>query len=239
MRPGQIVPIWLQNLFAGRLCTPREIVAASRAEVPDAAQAADRFFDIPDDGPGFQAPARLKAPGHFLTTSWLRQSERADWAFADPRLMYWSACFVEAARKKGIPLYVHTALRGREEQERVNKAGHSKAGYPRSAHNIGEAVDVVHGVFHWDMTPQEWAYLHVFGSLVLDRVNAQLPKADKLALTWGGNFKSLYDPAHWEIADYRTRLRALPSAPAIHKTPTAIIKQWPGPHGWPLLRPDI
>lgn len=223
MKPGQVLNKWWQDYVAGRLTTPQDLFRASREEIPDPAQAHDRLLETPADD-RWEAPERLKAPGWLHSTNYVRQSERADWNHADPRLMRWAALVVELARKREIPLYVHCCLRDEAEQNRLAAAGNSKVRYPNSAHNIAEAVDIVHGVFHWDMTPQEWRLIHVLGLLALDRINATLPKARKLALTWGGNW-SFYDPAHWEISDYRSRVRRLPAGPPVRYTPRAILER--------------
>lgn len=226
MKAGQVLTGWWQRYVLGGLKTPQDIYRVAHAENPDPAQASDRFFSTPDDGLLFDAPKRLQAPSQFLKEGYLAQSERADWRDCDPRLIRWAALFVEYARKRGIPLYVHCALRPEAEQAKLKAAGRSKASYPRSAHNIGEAVDIVHSVFHWDMTPQEWLFLRTLGELALNRVNSTLKAADKLSLTWGGTFKGLYDPAHWEITDFRSRIRRLPTASPIHMTPRAILARF-------------
>lgn len=213
-----------QEYLAGRLRTPRAIRSAFLAEALGPSDTYDRFFDLPDDTGLIEALARLRAPVHFHSDSYLRQQERADWAQVDPRLMFWSAHLCEALRRRHIPLYVHTALRDRAEQDRVVSAGHSKARYPSSAHNIGEAVDIVHGVHHWDLTLAEWAALEVLGRLSLDKVNAYLPAKRKLRLAWGGTFKGLYDPAHWEIEDFRSRRRPLPALAPVYRSPRMILK---------------
>lgn len=218
--------LWWQKYVAGSLKTPQAIYREAVNELPSPAVASDRFFDLPEDGPTWDAPERLKSPQWFRTSGHMSQQERADWSHVDPRIRTWAAMVILAAAKRDIPLYVHTALRDEAEQTRVLKAGHSKAKYPRSAHNIGEAVDIVHGIFHWDMSVKEWALVHALGRLCLDRFNAQLPKAEKLELTWGGNFKTLYDPAHWEVSDYRSRIRELPPVEPLHLTPAAIRKLW-------------
>lgn len=225
MKPGQVLQQWFQDLMAGRLRTPQAIMAAVRAETRDPALqgVADRFFNEPQDGFLWEAPRRLSAPNFILTEAHIRQGERADWQHCDRRLMRWAAVFVELARKRGIPLYVHCAFRTEAEQAKVNAQGNSKAAYPRSPHNIGEAVDVVHGVYHWTMTQQEWALLHVLGRRALDLVNRDLKKVDQLQLVWGGDFKSLYDPAHWEVADYRARIKRFPVGPPVHMMPRKIL----------------
>lgn len=236
MKPGQVLTGWWQQTVLGRLLTPQAVYRTALAENIGNTTAADRFIGgPPDDTTQWLAPERLKVgPAFFTGDGYLRQSHRADWQHADPRLMRWAALYVEYARKRGVPLYVHCALRTEAEQAAVNAQGNSKAAYPRSAHNIGEAVDVVHSVYHWDMTAQEWAYLHVLGLNALHRINATLknpgPKVPlhqtKLHLTWGGHFKTLYDPAHWEVADYRNRIQRLPVGPPVRYTPRAILARF-------------
>ena len=223
MKPGQVLTRWWQKLVAGGLLTPQDLYHEARQENPDPA-VWERFFQLPDDE-GWKAPERLKAPMWFSTNAYLLQGGKADWQFCDHRLMRWAAIFVELARRRGIPLYVHTAFRGMVEQQKAFDAGRSKATPGRSAHGIGEAVDIVHGALQWQLTPQEWQLLHVLGLRALDRLNATLRKEDKLHLTWGGSFKALYDPAHWEISDYRSRLRVLNEGPPVRVMPRAILRQ--------------
>jgi hypothetical protein len=224
VRAGQVLREWWQKYVGGELRSPSAIVQAARAENPDFARASDRFFGVPDDdGKGFDTPTRLVAPSIFWAAGYLDNAMRADWAQVDPRLMRWAALFQEYARKRGVPLYVHSALRDEATQNALAASGRSKAVYPLSPHNIGEAVDIVHGVFHWDLTPAEWKWLHVIGRLALDRVNSTLKRDDKLQLVWGGTFETLYDPAHWEIKDFRQRRRKLAPSTPVHMMPRAIL----------------
>lgn len=223
MTPGQSVRRWWQLYVLGRLTTPQDLYQAALAESPDDALSSDRFFGVPPDVDLWDAPRRLSAPSQFTSKRYLLQGDRADWQHCDPRLMRWAALFVEYARKRGIPLFVHSAFRTKAEQAALVARGVSRAAYPRSPHNLGEAVDIVHSVFAWDMSPQEWALLHVLGLLALDRINAMLPKDRKLNLTWGGSFKGLYDPAHWEITDFRLRIREVSPLAPLRLTPRAIL----------------
>jgi len=223
MKPGQVVARWWQWLVQGRLRSPQDLVAAAQAEFHDGSRAEDAFFERQVDGFDWSAPERLKAPGFMTSTSFLRQWDKADWQYVDGRLMRFSALLIEAARKRGIPLYVHGAFRTQAEQEAAFKAGNSKVRWPNGAHCIGEAVDIVHGVLHWDMTRQEWDMIHQLGLRVLDRMNAGVRKDDRLHLTWGGDWR-FYDPAHWEISDYRSRTRPIQAGPPIRRTPRAILR---------------
>lgn len=215
-------PKWWQDYLAGRLTTPQQIYAASVAEYNGPASEGRFFGDTLDPGT-WDAPQSLKAPSHFKTASWLKQCERADWAHTDPRLSVWAAMVVHMALRRHIPLYIHCALRDEATQKAVAKAGNSKVSYPNSAHNIGEAVDIVHGTLHWDMAQQEWKLIGVLGRLALERLNAALKKEHKLRLTWGGDWR-FYDPAHWEITDYRARTAHKPRVTPIRRTPYSILK---------------
>lgn len=226
MIPGQKISVWWQRFVSGLIKTPQDLIREQRAEIAGPADKEHRFLVTPEHGEVFDSPERLRAPAHMLTDSFLRQHDRADWLHTDLRLMVWAAKFIELARKREIPLYVHCALRSEEEQRKVHSAGNSKALYPRSAHNIGEAVDIVHGTLHWQMTKEEWKFLYTLGQRALDVINAELPADRKLQLVWGGHFKSLYDPAHWEIQDYRTRIRRLPVGLPVRYTPRGILARF-------------
>lgn len=218
------IKLWFQQYLAGRLRTPQALYAAAQYDEPDRAKGSDRFFDVPVDGAKWEALERLRAPGFMRTNAFLAQWDLVDWQHVDPRLMMWAAMLIEQARLWGIPLYVHSAFRTEAEQADMILRKVSRTPYPRSAHNIGEAVDIVHGVFHWNMSPREWQALHVLGLRCLDRLNAGVKAADRLQLTWGGHFTSLYDPAHWEIADYRMRIKRLPVGPPVRRTPRDILR---------------
>jgi hypothetical protein len=222
---------WFQDFLAGRLRTPQAIISAAKREM--FAMPETRSFpevNIPADTQHFSAPERLRVGKHYFTDeTYLRQMHRADWQHTDPRLMRWAAMVVQDARKAGVPLYIHSAFRTKAQQDEIVSRGASKARWPRSAHNIGEAVDIVHSVFHWDLSPQEWQYLYALGTRALRRLNATLTNDQKLDLNWGGpssiddTFK--WDPAHWEITTYRSRIRELKANKPVRLTPTAILNR--------------
>lgn len=226
MRPGQVLAKWWQDLTAGRLRSPQAVVRASRAELR---RAPERFFTgPPEDGIVWDVPDRLVDKSYWLEPRYLKHSQFCDWQQCDPRLMRWAAMLVEAARKRGVPLWIHCAFRTREEQDRVNREGFSKLKWPNGAHNQGKAVDIVHGRFAWEMSPKEWLMIYKLGQECLRRLNAMLPKDQELILNWGGDDmtksdKFRWDPAHWEIADYRLNIRALKAGTPVRMTPTAIL----------------
>jgi len=226
MKPGQCITKWWQDLVAGRLRTPQDIVAAARAEKPDRYE--DRFTQDPEDGVVWTAPARLMAHQFLTSGARAKQLHRADWQNTDKRLRVWAARVVLRAEKWGVPLYVHAAYRGKDEQDALLKAGTSKTRYPKSAHNIGEAVDIVHGVYHWNLTPDEWRFIRHLAVDELRKFNATLSASKRLHLNWGGDDGSAgdtfrWDPAHWEIVGYRARTAVLLEGVPVHSTPREIL----------------
>jgi len=181
-------------------------------------------------GVGIEPLRSLFVPSHFMGSSYLKQLDRADWQYAHSGLALWASRFLLEMKRGGLPLYVHAAFRTRTEQELVFRKGHSKARWPRAAHCQGKAVDIVHGVKHWDLTGPQWLALGKLGKLVHERVNAQLPGSARFGLTWGGDWRSRptdivgWDPAHWEVTDWRNDIRELHSSQPVRLTPAKIIK---------------
>lgn len=191
----------------------------------------ERFLQTYDDTPRFVAPTRLAFPSHFNSPAQHTQDQRADWQHVDPRLMQWQARFIEAARQRNIPLYCHAAFRTESEQNALVAKRVSRATYPNAPHCQGKAVDIVHGLHHWEMTKSEWAYLQKLGYEVLRKFNAQAPKKDHvgnpispLELVNGASFSTLYDPAHWEVRNWRSNIDRLKVGEPLRYTPRYILR---------------
>lgn len=99
---------------------------------------------------------------------------------------------------RGVPFFVHGIYRGENEQNRLYSEGHSKARFGSSPHNYGMAADIVHFGRYWELSKKEWFLIGQIGKEVARRLN--------LKITWGGDW-NFYDPAHWELADWRQRAR--------------------------------
>lgn len=83
----------------------------------------------------------------------------------------------------------------------MNKRAFSPTAFPerpgRSPHQFGMAVDIAHLTRAWDLTAKEWAVIGLIGK--------EVARKRKIRIVWGGDFKSIYDPAHWELADWKER----------------------------------
>nr|QJB21440.1 MAG: hypothetical protein [Microvirus sp.] len=98
-------------------------------------------------------------------------------------------------RKVGVPMYAHSVWRTPEEQQARYVAGHSKAKAGQSPHQYGLAVDLIHGIRGWDMPDDSWR--------MIGHIGKEVAAQNGVPIVWGGDFKSLYDPAHWELKGWR------------------------------------
>lgn len=123
------------------------------------------------------------------------QQARANREGADQRILEFERKLIKRARKLGVPLFAHCVIRSSHEQNNAFLAGRSKARAGESAHNYGCAVDIVHGTKGWALSERQWA--------ILGHLGKELAAALGLAVVWGGDWK-FWDPAHWELADWRS-----------------------------------
>ena len=87
--------------------------------------------------------------------------------------------------------------RDREEQTAAFKSGNSKAEWPLSNHNswLSLAVDVA--PYYKNRPHIRWKEHNEF--FYLAGLIMAIAKAKGIKIRWGGRFKSIFDPAHFEI----------------------------------------
>lgn len=113
-----------------------------------------------------------------------------------PDMLRFSLAFQKELQRRGMPFFVHDYVRTKEEQNALHKRGISKAKWGQSPHNFGMAADIVHFGKYWDLTKLQWDVIGLIGKEVARRCN--------IKVTWGGDW-NFYDPAHWELADWKKR----------------------------------
>jgi len=221
-----------QAYLQGLLKTPQEIYRAfhnEREPIPD------RFFVIPVDGEKFDAPARLMNAQHLLSNAHLRQMDRANWNGADPRIQEFAGRLLAALRKRNIHFYVFEAVRSKKDQDEYLAKGTSKARWPNAPHCRGGAVDIVHCNYFWDLTTDEWLLVGKLGKDLHDALMRKTPLKDRYEIVWGGDWRKRptdrlgWDPAHWELRDWKTLPVSPPNAEHIRMTSKALLTG-PGPH---------
>lgn len=98
------------------------------------------------------------------------------------------------AKKQGIDIFISETYRTPERQNKLLKKGYSKLKGGRSKHQFGLAVDIIPVI---DGISQHK------NDVVLKKVGII---GEKLGLRWGGRWKKLYDPVHFE---WNCRIRDL------------------------------
>lgn len=102
---------------------------------------------------------------------------------------------VRGLAKHGVPVFAHSIIRSMEQQAKEFAEGDSKVKY--GAHNVGMAVDLIHGTMGWDMARDSWRIIGHIGKELIAAKGLQI-----VSLAWGGDW-GFYDPAHWEIDGWR------------------------------------
>ena len=117
--------------------------------------------------------------------------------FVHPEIILFRDAFEKALYKRGIPFKTFELYRSPERQQRLLKNGVTRAGPGQSPHQYGMAVDEVHATRFWDLTRKEWDLIGAIGKEAARRV--------KVKVEWGGDFRTIYDPAHWQLEGWRER----------------------------------
>lgn len=145
----------------------------------------------------------------FNSYYYMKLHYRADYKGAPMELRLFVWRYMRALRKRGLPFYVHTCYRPPSEQEALKKQGFSTLS--SGAHQRSCAVDIVSAVDHWEIPDDLWIYVGTLGeSIARDTAFGEGLDRKPLKIEWGGRFKSLYDPAHFQLSDWKRR-------PVIHE----------------------
>lgn len=137
-----------------------------------------------------------------LRTKYHEQQQRAVRDGAHPDLIEFERKFIRRmAKKHGVPLFAHNMVRTGAEQTELFVRGVSKARAGQSPHNFGCAVDIVHSIRAWDLSKESWSLLGHIGKELASQLGVKL--------IWGGDW-SFYDPAHWELAGWRSLADGFP-----------------------------
>lgn len=144
----------------------------------------------------FAAMAAVRKPLFLKTPKYQEQQGRAIRDGAHPDILEFERRLVKRLASIGVPVYAHCVIRTEDEQRALVRLGNSKDSpddglWPHQ----GYAVDIVHGVLAWDMPKHCWDLIGHMGKEI--SVQASIP------VVWGGDFKSFWDPAHWELKGWK------------------------------------
>lgn len=129
---------------------------------------------------------------------------------AHPEIIDFMRYFTAKMKKIGIPIYPHEIVRTPERQRQLYADGFSDALPHKAPHCWGGAVDLVHSVKHWKMSPKQWELIGALGK--------ELAIQRGIKIVWGGDWPPIrdkvgWDPAHWQLAEWKRHMSEFPFMP--------------------------
>lgn len=156
----------------------------------------DLVEPLPDLSVSFrEAIAKMVDRSFIGSVRYEAQQSRADRNGCHPDILEFEKRLVTRMRKQGVPLFCVCAWRGAAAQEAAMQGGFSNAKWGSSPHNYGMAVDIIHGVQGYGLERKSWE--------ILGHIGKEISVQSGIAITWGGDWKSPYDPAHWELKEWK------------------------------------
>ena len=150
---------------------------------------------------GYASALRVLVARDFLhSVKHSEQLMRANRKGAHEDILLFEKKFLSKTAKLGIPMFAHSIVRNEADQTKAFVQGFSKARYGESPHNFGLAVDFIHGIKGWNLDEQSWQ--------MIGHIGREIAAQNGLKLVWGGDDPGVddafdWDPAHWELADWR------------------------------------
>lgn len=152
----------------------------------------------PGDRPlprSFDGALRGMVDRPFLASQrWQEQQWRASREGAHPVILDFEKLLIRRMGRLGVPMFASEVIRTPERQEDLYALGTTKARAGQSPHQYGCAADIVHSVHGWDLDQKAWA--------LIGHVGKELAAQRGLKVIWGGDW-NFYDPAHWELKEWR------------------------------------
>jgi len=147
-----------------------------------------------------EAAQRLVDRSALLTLDYKQQRVKTPFDGTHPLVKEFHAKFIKELERRGYPFYAFEFVRSYERQRILFKQGVTRAQPGSSPHQYGCAVDIVHCLKFWDLEHKQWE--------VLGAIGKEVARKAKIPIVWGGDFRSIWDPAHWELEYWRDLRRA-------------------------------
>lgn len=155
------------------------------------------FLDAPISASYQGALAGIVNREFLRSERYQQQQWRALRRGAHPDVLEFERLFVKRMAKLGVPVFASEVIRSPERQNELFKQGNSRAKGGQSPHQYGCAVDIVHSTMGWNMEPKAWSLMGHVGNEIIAQRGLGIQ-----SFAWGGDW-SFYDPAHWQLADWK------------------------------------
>jgi len=146
-----------------------------------------------------RALAAMRNPEFLKTPKYQEQQKRALREGAHPHIVEFADKLVKRFAKMGIPLFPQCIVRTFEEQKAAFERGVSWDSpedglWPHKAF----AVDIIHGVLGWMEEPEIPHAWELVG-----HVGKEVALSMGIKIVWGGDWRTKWDPAHFELLNWR------------------------------------
>lgn len=178
----------------GRITLPSELEEPGEIPVPSGMQEA---LSAMVDQRFLRSTKQQELQWRALREWRVRDADTYQWSYntAHPKLLEFERAFVKACANHGVPMYAHNVIRDKEWQGSLKSDGFSDL--TDGCHMYGMGADIVHSKYHWQLTKEQWAVVGHIGKEV-----AMVRGLGKV-IEWGGDWKKRWDPAHWQIRNWR------------------------------------
>lgn len=174
----------------------------------------ERPFLLPADQKTYAAALHeMRKPLFLKTPKYAEQMWRADTNGAHPAIIGFTDAMVKRMRDLQVPVFAHCIVRSPDEQDALFVQGRSKVDGKGDYPHRFAAVDIIHGVLGWNLSRKSWDMIGHIGKEVAAKLS--------IPIRWGGDWE-FYDPAHWELAHWRTMK---PEAPHFYN-PAGKLIEW-------------
>lgn len=143
--------------------------------------------------------------------AWQAQQLRANRHGVHPDILEFERVFVRRCTRLGIPLFASEVMRSAKRQDELHALGHSRARGGQSPHQWGCAIDLVHAIKGWNLAPMQWKLLAHIGKEVIAQKGLSIS-----SMAWGGDW-TFYDPAHWQIENWKAIRDDYPAWPDVKR----------------------
>ena len=153
--------------------------------------------------PGLSEGLRSLVDRNFLgSVRHQEQQSRAVRDGAHPKIITFEKVFQARMAKLGVPMFCHCMVRTRAAQREAFVKGYSRNNGVTDFPHLAWAVDMNHSLKAWDVPKSAWT--------MIGHIGKEVAAQNGIKIVWGGEFKSLYDPAHWELAGWKDMAGELP-----------------------------
>lgn len=156
----------------------------------------DDASDVTRFGDGLRA---IRDPHFLASEKWREQQSRANRVGCNLDIQLFERRMVARMQRLGVPMFAHSMRRSEADQRALYVQGVSRV-RSDGPHVAGYAVDIVHSTRAWDIPKVAWN--------IIGHVGKEVAASAGVDIEWGGDW-DFWDPAHWQIRDWKARRAAL------------------------------